>query len=66
MTDHGTIEAAYTAYYPALVRRLTVVVGDPPEAEGLAQATFEGAMGEGGTLGGGDRGARVRVRLSAQ
>ena len=45
MTGRETIEAAYVAHYAALVRRLTVVVGDPYEAQDLAQATFERALG---------------------
>ena len=39
-----TIEAAYLAHHSALVRRLTVIVGDPHEAEDLAQTTFERAL----------------------
>lgn len=38
------IEAAYAAHYQALVRRLTIVVGDAHEAQDLAQATFENAL----------------------
>lgn len=38
------IEAAYASHHAALVRRLTIVVGDPHEAEDLAQATFERAL----------------------
>ena len=44
-TSPRSIESAYHAYYPALVRRLTVIVGDPHEAEDLAQTTFERALG---------------------
>ena len=39
------LEAAWRAHYPALVRRLTIVVGDPHEGEDLAQTTFERALG---------------------
>lgn len=38
------IESAYHAYHAALVRRLTVIVGDPHEAEDLAQTAFERAL----------------------
>lgn len=44
MTGRELIEAAYAAHYQALVRRLTVVVGDPHEAQDLAQTTFENAL----------------------
>lgn len=36
----GSFEAAMEVYYPRLVRRLTLVVRDPHEAEDLAQATM--------------------------
>lgn len=49
-----TIEAAYQSHYPALVRRLTVIVGDPHEAEDLAQTTFERALGALDRFDGGD------------
>jgi RNA polymerase sigma-70 factor (ECF subfamily) len=48
------IEAAYRSHYPALVRRLTVIVGDPHEAEDLAQTTFERALGALDRFDGGD------------
>lgn len=48
------IETAYHAYYPSLVRRLTVIVGDPHEAEDLAQTTFERALGALDRFDGGD------------
>jgi RNA polymerase sigma-70 factor, ECF subfamily len=38
------IEAAYEAHHAGLVRRLTIIVGDPHEAQDLAQTTFERAM----------------------
>ncbi|MFN8623741.1 MAG: RNA polymerase sigma factor [Chloroflexota bacterium] len=38
------IEAAYEAHHAGLVRRLAIVVGDPYEAQDLAQATFERAL----------------------
>ncbi len=42
-----TIEAAYEAHHAGLVRRLAIVVGDPYEAQDLAQATFERARSYG-------------------
>jgi len=54
MTGREAIEAAYEAHYAALVRRLTVVVGDPHEAEDLAQTTFERALGAADRFDGGD------------
>jgi RNA polymerase sigma-70 factor, ECF subfamily len=42
--DRRAIEAAYEAHHAALVRRLAIVVGDPHEAQDLAQATFERAL----------------------
>jgi len=44
MTGREAVESAYQTHYPALVRRLTVVVGDPHEAEDIAQTTFERAL----------------------
>jgi RNA polymerase sigma-70 factor (ECF subfamily) len=43
-TGREAIEAAYRAHYPALVRRLTIIVGDLHEAEDVAQSTFERAL----------------------
>ena len=54
VTSPQAIESAYHAYYPALVRRLTVIVGDPHEAEDLAQTTFERALGALDRFDGGD------------
>ena len=50
----NALEAAYQSHYPSLVRRLTVIVGDPHEAEDLAQTTFERALGALDRFDGGD------------
>lgn len=48
MTDreakHAAIAAAYTDHRAPLVRRLTLIIGDPHEAEDVAHAAFERAL----------------------
>ena len=48
------LEAELVAVYPALVRRLTLVLRDHEEAQDVAQAAFERALKARGSFGGGD------------
>ena len=48
------IEAELVELYPALARRLTLVLRDPTEAEDVAQAAFTRAIEQQGRFAGGD------------